>query len=143
MDTWSLSMWVSPFRYPRLTGYLLLPAAFRSLSRLSSALSAKASALRPLLLNLFSALYGVPPPLYSVTGKGLFYFTYAAAFAATSVLPVVFRHLCDDGLGCLILFNRCNNLYCCFCLDIFRFSVFGFQGTIFYKILTVLSVIKN
>ena len=51
MDTWSLSMWVSPFRYPRLFGYLLLPAAFRSLSRLSSALSAKASALRPFLLN--------------------------------------------------------------------------------------------
>ncbi len=51
MDTWSLSMWVSPFRYPRLSGYLLLPAAFRSLSRLSSALSAKASALCSFLLN--------------------------------------------------------------------------------------------
>ena len=46
MDTWSLSMWVSPFRYPRIKGYLLLPVAFRSLSRLSSALSAKASTLR-------------------------------------------------------------------------------------------------
>ena len=38
---------VSPFRYPWIIGYLHLPAAFRSLSRLSSALSAKASALRP------------------------------------------------------------------------------------------------
>ena len=38
-------MRVSPFRHPRLSGYLLLPGAFRSLSRLSSALSAKASAL--------------------------------------------------------------------------------------------------
>ena len=37
---------VSPFRYLRITGYLLLPEAFRSLSRLSSALSAKASTLR-------------------------------------------------------------------------------------------------
>ena len=46
MDTWSLSMWVSPFRYPWITGYLLLPTAFRSLSRLSSALSAKASTIR-------------------------------------------------------------------------------------------------
>ena len=46
MDTWSLSMWVSPFRDPWITGYLLLPTAFRSLSRLSSALSAKASTLR-------------------------------------------------------------------------------------------------
>ena len=33
--------------------YLQLPVAFRSLSRLSSALSAKASALRSFLLNLF------------------------------------------------------------------------------------------
>ena len=37
---------VSPFRHPRIDGYLLLPVAFRSLSRLSSALSAKASTLR-------------------------------------------------------------------------------------------------
>ena len=37
---------VSPFRHLRVTGYLLLTAAFRSLSRLSSALSAKASTLR-------------------------------------------------------------------------------------------------
>ena len=43
---------VSPFRYPWITGYLHLPAAFRSLSRLSSALSAKASTLRSLLLDL-------------------------------------------------------------------------------------------
>ena len=41
MDTWSLSRWVSPFGHLRITGYLLLPAAFRSLSRPSSALSAK------------------------------------------------------------------------------------------------------
>ena len=39
-------MWVSPFRYLRINGYLLLPEAFRSLSRLSSALSAKASTIR-------------------------------------------------------------------------------------------------
>ena len=42
---WSLSSRVSPFRNPRINGYLLLPAAYRSLSRLSSALSAKASTL--------------------------------------------------------------------------------------------------
>ena len=47
-------MWVSPFRYLRINGYLLLPAAFRSLSRLSSALSAKASTLRSFLLDLFT-----------------------------------------------------------------------------------------
>ena len=42
---------VSPFRHLRISGYLLLPAAFRSLSRLSSALSAKASTLRPFCLT--------------------------------------------------------------------------------------------
>ena len=46
MDDWSPSSRVSPFRYLRIKGYLLLPEAFRSLSRLSSALSAKASSLR-------------------------------------------------------------------------------------------------
>ena len=53
MDDRSLSCRVSPFRHPRIMGYLLLPAAFRSLSRLSSALSAKASALCPSLFDLF------------------------------------------------------------------------------------------
>ena len=43
---------VAPFRYPRITGYLLLTVAFRSLSRLSSALSAKAFTLCPLSLDL-------------------------------------------------------------------------------------------
>ena len=48
----SLSCQVSPFRNLRVKGYLLLTAAYRSLSRLSSALSAKASTLRPSLLYL-------------------------------------------------------------------------------------------
>ena len=51
-DAWSLSMRVSPFRHPRIIGYLHLPAAFRSLSRLSSALSAKASSLCSFMLDL-------------------------------------------------------------------------------------------
>ena len=46
-------MWVSPFRHSRVNGYLLLTVTFRSLSRLSSALSAKASTLRSLQLNQF------------------------------------------------------------------------------------------
>ena len=44
---------VSPFRHPRIKAYVQLPAAFRSLSRLSSAPNARASALRPTMLNLF------------------------------------------------------------------------------------------
>ena len=57
MDDWSSSSRVSPFRHLRIKGYLLLPAAFRSLSRLSSALSAKASTLRSFLLDLLLAVF--------------------------------------------------------------------------------------
>ena len=45
--------WVSPFGYPRIFVYLPLPEAFRRLLRPSSAVSAKASTVRPFLLNLF------------------------------------------------------------------------------------------
>ena len=53
----TLRMWVPPFRDLRISVYVPLPAAFRSLSRLSSALSAKASTLCSFLLNLnYSAI---------------------------------------------------------------------------------------
>ena len=42
------SMWIAPFGYPRFNAYLRLPVAFRSLSRPSSAPSAKAFPLRSL-----------------------------------------------------------------------------------------------
>ena len=48
-------MWVAPFGNPRLSGYLLLPAAYRSLSRPSSAPDAKAFPLRPFQLDLVVA----------------------------------------------------------------------------------------
>ena len=41
-----LSLWVTPFGNPRINGYLLLPVAYRSLSRPSSAPDAKAFPLR-------------------------------------------------------------------------------------------------
>ena len=47
-DTMGLPWWVSPFGYLRIIAYLRLPETFRSLLRPSSALSAKASALRSL-----------------------------------------------------------------------------------------------
>ena len=53
-------VWVTPFGHPRITGYLLLHAAFRSLSRPSSSASSKASAVDPFLLDhiiLMSLLY--------------------------------------------------------------------------------------
>ena len=51
-DDWILSSRVSPFGYPRINGYLLLPEAFRSLSRPSSAPDAKAFPLRSFQLDL-------------------------------------------------------------------------------------------
>ena len=78
---------VSPFRYLRINGYLLLPEAFRSLSRLSSALSAKASTLRSSSLD-----HSVS---YSVTYGGSqvnFYEFYSQVFIYISV---------DNYLGCL------------------------------------------
>ena len=51
MDDRGVLCRVSPFRNLRIKGYLLLPEAYRSLSRLSSALSAKASTLRSYMLD--------------------------------------------------------------------------------------------
>ena len=51
MDDRGVLCRVSPFRDLRIKGYLLLPEAYRSLSRLSSALSAKASTLRSYMLD--------------------------------------------------------------------------------------------
>ena len=56
MDDRGVVCRVSPFRDLRIKGYLLLPEAYRSLSRLSSALSAKASTLRPYQLDLCGSL---------------------------------------------------------------------------------------
>ena len=61
MDVRSLSVRVSPFRNPRITDHVHLPAAYRSLSRLSSAQSAKASAPRPSSLDHVSSLLSSPP----------------------------------------------------------------------------------
>jgi hypothetical protein len=49
------SQQVSPLGYPRVAGYRHLSAAFRSLSRPSSPLDAKASTRYLLLLNFYSA----------------------------------------------------------------------------------------
>ena len=101
---------VSPFRHPRIVAYLRLPAAFRSLSRLSSALSAKASSLRPSLLDLpFTpsvALLGGPQAL-------AWAFPYWFGMASHA----------SPRLSCL---SRFANLIFFGCF----FPVFGFQGAI-------------
>ena len=54
---WILSSRVAPFGNPRIKGYLLLPAAYRSLSRPSSAPDAKAFPLRSFQLDLVGRNY--------------------------------------------------------------------------------------
>ena len=65
---------VSPFRHPWIAGCLRLPMAFRSLPRLSSALSAKASALCPSLLN--PSISAVSSFASSVALLEFFYFCF-------------------------------------------------------------------
>ena len=65
---------VSPFRNLWVTGYLLLTTAYRSLSRLSSALSAKASTLCSFLLDQSLIRFFVSSvflPIRSVISVGL------------------------------------------------------------------------
>ena len=74
MDDRGLLCRVSPFRHLRINGYLLLPAAFRSLSRLSSALSAKASTLRSSSLDLMA---GVASPAMASLVLDVFFLSLA------------------------------------------------------------------
>ena len=148
MDTYGLRTWVSPFRYLRIMAYLQLPEAFRSLSRLSSALSAKASTLRSLclttnlLLSFQVRLHSVAIScwsefLHSVLMCKNFVFTLSrhssndcvntslsSLHAQTDIFLYLVVCLFSDisvGLGCLV-----SN----FIFDSFHLiSVFDFQGT--------------
>ena len=84
----SLSCRVSPFRDRRISGYLLLPGAFRSLSRLSSALSAKASTLCSYQLNHLS-------PCIALLAM--------VCFSCFQNYFSVLFHMFPYGLGCLVL----------------------------------------
>ena len=83
-DSAPSARWVVPFGNPRIKGHLRLPAAYRSLSRPSSPVRAKASAIRPFLLSLAPGparadprltilstllLPGTPRPSRSTTGS--------------------------------------------------------------------------
>ena len=123
MDTYGLRTWVSPFRYLRINAYLQLPEAFRSLSRLSSALSAKASTLRSLLLNhtLLSKVR-----LHSVAISCWNDFS----FFVHKELSLLFEYFYSPtfvGLGCLVSFVSYLSIWT---FEQFLISVFGFQGTI-------------
>ena len=103
-------MRVSPFRRLRINGHLLLPEAFRSLSRLSSALSARASSPCSFSHDLFSphplgrrAPFPLPPSVTDGPVSGF--------FPAASLRPprmsflFLFRY---SRIGCFnVEFSRC------------------------------------
>ena len=102
MDTYSLCTWVSPFRYLRIIAYLQLPEAFRSLSRLSSALSAKASTLRSLLLNHTCKNKPDCIALQSLCcSKELRYISISSCYFFDVSLHL--RHFCRPRMSCLII----------------------------------------
>ena len=123
MDTWGMLMWVSPFRHLRIKGYLLLPVAFRSLSRLSSALSAKASTLRSFLLDLVYSFYSVRNWVFAFNNAD----RIASILNFRSFGLVV--NFVYDILGCLDKKSFSS-----------KSSVWSFQGTILTE---SLSVIRN
>ena len=116
--------WVPPFRYLRINGYLPLPAAFRSLSRLSSACSAKASALCPSLLNHLCTP--------SVACRSFFGFPLACdshRLAAVLLLPYHCTASASAPLFCFFFVSFILAWFDVFGSWFLVFSVFGFQGT--------------
>ena len=85
---WAFPSRVPPFGHLRLTGYVRLTAAFRSLSRPSSAPGAKASSLRSSSLDPTS-------PLHSLQRTGE---EFRQCFRISSILP---SH-------CLVQLTRCT-----------------------------------
>ena len=83
MDDRGILCQVSPFRNLRINGYVLLPEAYRSLSRLSSALSAKASALCSFCLTSL-------PPACSVR-HGCFFVASLFLLSQVRCLPISLR----------------------------------------------------
>ena len=81
-------MCVPTFGNLRITGYVRLPEAYRSLSRLSSALSAKASTIRPYQHNQLASRPRVGPEGY----------TCIALHALAVVFSVGFLQLTLSGL---------------------------------------------
>ena len=121
MDTWGMLMWVSPFRHLRIKGYLLLPVAFRSLSRLSSALSAKASTLRSFLLDLVYSFYSVRNWVFAFNNAD----RIASILNFRSFGLVV--NFVYDILGCLDKKSFSS-----------KSSVWSFQGTIAFRAMALM-----
>ena len=122
-DTCGFHRWVSPFRNLRIKACLRLPEAYRSLPRLSSALSAKVSALRPSLLNLLYSPHRLSPALAAFS----FSISIALLIKTNQIfLSGVLKWITPfEDLSLLWLNNKSK--ICCFdvCLFCIRFSRYG------------------
>ena len=83
----TLTGWVSPFGYPRITAYSQLPTAFRSVSRPSSPLIAKASTKCSYhsldsfsCINNLSFIHLILSKITRITNKGFILFSLDYSF---------------------------------------------------------------
>ena len=81
--TWFFTMCVPTFGHPRLIGYLLLPVAFRSLSRPSSAPNAKA-------FSICSSSLGLPCIYISIYSGSRYQYAWIAVFHTCSFWQKLF-----------------------------------------------------
>ena len=127
MCNWSSFSWVSPFRNRRIKGYLLLPGAYRSLSRLSSALSAKASTICSFMLDQIDSyrfkIWTLAPSV------ALIWFRFYNSFRLRNM---VYRNHLVLILGHRLFSEVIQYFRCTLgCLDIFIwYSMCSFQGTV-------------
>ena len=127
MCNWSSFSWVSPFRNRRIKGYLLLPGAYRSLSRLSSALSAKASTICSFMLDQIDSyrfkIWTLAPSV------ALIWFRFYNSFHRWNM---VYRNHLVLILGHRLFSEVIQYFRCTLgCLDIFIwYSMCSFQGTV-------------
>ena len=148
-DIWFFIICVPTFRNLRIEAYLQLPAAYRSLSRLSSAPDAKAFPLCSFLLELLlSCISTRSVSLFSLSRIAeyiktvLVCFTFLAISTITCAAlncnfftlnlnlnlerPIWFQIL---SFSLLINFTSLNFLFFVFSLIIYTSSLFGFQWT--------------
>ena len=91
MITRCYSCWVPSFGYLRISGYLLLPAAFRSLSRPSSAPCTKASSCMLFVAWSFSQNCTFAIPSNLLTFPWLYSTTFSDWFPTLSLFVLTFR----------------------------------------------------
>ena len=107
MDAYSLCMRVSPFGNLRINGYLRLPEAYRSLSRPSSALSAKASTIRSFCLTFISFAYVSFPP--GVASPVVSYWFLSALADFRCLFPIFYRLEIEFEM-LLVIFSRSTRI---------------------------------